>query len=86
MNADKIAGQAMVRISATVGSDLSEAQMAEVRRIVSELALAVVDDTAQACAARATELYGPHTDLAASMADEVKRSRVALIANLESMR
>jgi hypothetical protein len=86
MNADRIAGQAMARISATVGSDLGEAQLAEVRRIVSELVLAVVDDTARACATRATELYGPQTDLAAGMADEVKRSRVALIANLESMR
>jgi hypothetical protein len=86
MNVDKIAGQAMARISTTVGSDLSEAQLTEIRRIVSELALAVVDDTARACASRAIELYGPHTDLAAGIADEVRRSQQALIANLQSMR
>ena len=86
MKADKIASQAMARISNAVGSDLSDAQLTEIRRIVSELALAVVDDTAHACASRAAELYGPHTDLSAGMADEVRRSHQALIANLQSMR
>lgn len=86
MKSDKIAEKAMKRITATVGTDLSKAQADEVRRILSDLVVEVVSDTAKHCSKRATELYGPHTDLASELADEIKRSKVALIANLKSMR
>ena len=86
MRTEKIAERAYARIRTTVGDRLTEDQLAELGRIVSDLTIEVARETAQLCNKRATELYGPQTDLASAIADELKRSKVALIANLQSMR
>ncbi len=86
MNADKIAEKAMSKVTAAIGADLTESQLDQVRRILSDLTIEIADDTAQHCCEKAAKLYGPQTGLAADIADEIKRSKVALITNLQSMR
>lgn len=86
MKTEKIAEKAMAKLIEAIGDDLSKKQLEQVRGILSELSIEVAKDTAKHCTKRAAELYGPRTDLAADIADEIKRTKVATIANLESMR
>ena len=84
MNADKIAEKAMSKVTAAIGADLTESQLDQVRRILSDLTIEIAGDTAQHCCEQAAKRY--QTGLAADIADEIKRSKVALITNLQSMR
>ena len=86
MNADKIVEKAIRNVITAIGSELSEAQLDEVRGILSTMAIDVVKDTAQCCREQVATKYGPQTGIAADFADEIRRSQVALIANLQSMR
>lgn len=86
MKAEKIAEKAMTELIAAVGSDLSEQQLGQIRAILTKLTIDVARDTAAHCTKRAAEVYRPKTDLAAAIADEIKRSETAIVANLQSMR
>jgi hypothetical protein len=84
--AEKIAEKAMKKVAATVGDDLSKAQLEKIRIILADLAIDIADETARHCTKAAAKRFGPKTGLAADIADENKRSKLALVTNLQSMR
>ncbi|HEY5790736.1 MAG TPA: hypothetical protein VIX81_08925 [Gammaproteobacteria bacterium] len=86
MTADKLVDDAVSRICAVVSTELSAQDQARIRHIVAEMAVAMVNHTADECSDNVRRVYGPQTDIAHQIADEIKRRQVALIANLQSMR
>ncbi len=86
MKTDKIAKKAIKKMRSAVGKDLKAKQLDELEAILSDLALDVAKDMAKHCSKEAAKLCGPRTDLASDISDEIKRSKTALIANLQSLR
>ncbi len=86
MKADKITEKAMKKVKAVAGKDLSKTQLEELRIILADLAIDIASETAKHCAKQTAKLFGPKTGLAADIADEIKRSKIALVTNLESLR
>lgn len=86
VKAEKIAEKAMAKVTRAVGSDLNKKQLEEVRIILADLAIDIANETTKHCTKAAAKRFGPKTGLAADIADENKRSKVALVTNLQSMR
>ncbi len=80
----EIASEAIME--ALSGHDLSDAEKAEVERIVSKLLVKTVKKTTRNQVETALNCCGPEKDLARQLSEEMHRKKNLLISNLMSMR
>jgi len=86
MRVDNAVKDAASKIRAAVSVDLTDQEVEAVRAILSKMAVEVVSKTSEHCCDSASKLCGPRTDMAHQIAEGITREKIALIANLQSMR
>ena len=69
-----------------VGVNPSPDQTEQIAKIIEQAMIQAYRDSAESCAKVAQQCCSPDLDLAHKIAEEIKRSNIALIANLSSMR
>lgn len=86
LNLDRVASQAAAEAGRALGAKLSRAQAGEVAAIIAKaMETAVLEASSQHSSACAS-CVGHDADLAHKIRAEIERKKIALIANLSSLR
>lgn len=86
MSLRKLADNAVVQISDTVSSSLSESEIEAISKIIWKTLIEASRQTSQCCTKAAVVCCGPEADIAHKIAEDVERAQQALIANLMAAR
>ena len=86
MTLRSLAEDAVARIGKAVSASLTEQETNAISKIIEETLVRAVNEATQSCSKAAVVCCGPEADMAHKIAEEVDRARIALVANLMSMR
>lgn len=86
MTLKTLANDTVKEIARTIPNSLTEADTAEISRVIEKALVEAVSHSVQNCKAAAVVCCGPEADLAHKIAEEVNRAEDLLITNLMSMR